>query len=303
MQLDLKPREATSPVSAPDGRCNAMSVDVEEHFQVHAFARQIERDAWAAHESRVERNTERVLQIFADHGARSTFFVLGWVAERCPALIRRIVAEGHELASHGYCHIRADAQSPEEFRDDVRRTKGLLEDAGGTGIIGYRAASFSIGKRNWWAFDVLAEEGYRYSSSIFPIHHDQYGVPTAPRDPFAPSPDAPGLVELPMSTVRVFGQNLPCSGGGYFRIFPYALFQLAVRRLNRAENRPCMFYFHPWEVDPGQPRIPGASLKSRLRHYTNLDRMEPKLHRLLDEFAWDRVDRVYGLTSETRAAQ
>ncbi len=291
-------KQSPAAVPAPDGRLNAMSVDVEEHFQVHAFAGQIRRDDWDGHESRVERNTDRVLKVFADHGVRATFFVLGWVAERCPGLVRRIVAGGHELASHGYCHIRADTQSPEAFRADVRRTKRLLEDVGGVRVDGYRAASFSIGRRNWWAFDILAEEGHRYSSSVFPIHHDQYGVPTAPRDPFVPSPAAGGLVEIPMSTVRLFGQNLPCSGGGYFRLFPYALFEQAVRHLNRRENRPCMFYFHPWEIDPDQPRIAGAPWKSRLRHYTNLRRMEPKLRRLLGAFAWDRVDRVYGLGGE-----
>lgn len=303
MHADLKTQDTMRPVPAPDGRVNAMSVDVEEHFQVHAFAGQIARADWPSHESRVERNTERVLQIFAERGVRATFFVLGWVAERHPALIRRIVAEGHELGSHGYCHIRADQQAPEEFREDIRRTKGLLEDAGGVRVEGYRAASFSINKRNWWAFDVLADEGYRYSSSVFPVHHDQYGVPDAPRDPFVPSPDARGLVELPMSTVRMFGQNMPCSGGGYFRLFPYLLFQQAVRRLNNGENRPCMFYFHPWEIDPDQPRIQGAPLKSRLRHYTNLKRMEAKLRRLLGEFSWDRVDRVYGVGAEARRAR
>jgi polysaccharide deacetylase family protein (PEP-CTERM system associated) len=303
METAVQPRGSSCTVPAPGRRLNAMSVDVEEHFQVHAFAGQIDRGTWSGHESRVERNTERVLQAFSDHGAKSTFFVLGWIAERHPGLIRRIVTEGHELASHGYCHIRADAQSPAEFREDIRRTKALLEEAGGVAVRGYRAASFSIGKDNWWAFDVLAEEGYRYSSSIFPIHHDQYGVPSAPRDPFIPSPRAGGLIELPMSTVRIFGQNLPCSGGGYFRIFPYWLFQQAVRRLNRRENRPCMFYFHPWEVDPDQPRIPGAPLKSRLRHYTNLKHMEAKLRRLLGEFAWDRVDRVYGLDTGPRKGQ
>lgn len=306
MHVALQPNQAKSPISnqaliRPDGRVNAMSVDVEEHFQVHAFARVVGRDDWPSHESRVERNTDRVLSIFADQGIKSTFFVLGWVAERHPALIQRIVQQGHELASHGYCHIRADRQEPEAFREDIRRTKGLLEDAGGMRVNGYRAASFSINRSNWWAFDVLAEEGYRYSSSVFPVHHDQYGVPDAPRDPFAPSAKSPGLLELPMSTVRVFGQNLPCSGGGYFRMFPYAAFSMAVRRLNRTEHRPCMFYFHPWEIDPDQPRIPGAGFKSNLRHYTNLDRMEGKLRRLLREFAWDRVDRVYGLDSAPRA--
>lgn len=295
MVAALKPRTEEHQVFQPDGRVNAMSVDVEEHFQVHAFARTIDRSDWGRHDSRVVRNTEKVLQVFADRGVHSTFFVLGWVAERHPALIRRIVAEGHELASHGYSHVRADEQTAEAFREDIRRTKGLLEEAGGVPVHGYRAASFSINKRNWWAFEVLAEEGYRYSSSVFPIHHDQYGVPDASRDPFEPSPRAKGFIELPMSTVRMLGQNLPCSGGGYFRMFPYAAFAMALRRLNRAEHRPCMFYFHPWEIDPDQPRIPGAGFKSRLRHYTNLHVMEAKLRRLLREFAWDRVDRVYGV--------
>jgi len=276
-------------------------VDVEDYFQVEAFFALVERDSWDSRELRVERNMERILALFEAAGARGTFFVLGWVAERCPGLIRRIVDEGHELASHGYQHIRADQQTPDEFRADVRRTKRVLEDAGRTAVHGYRAASFSIGEANWWAFDVLAEEGYRYSSSIFPIRHDLYGLHTAPRDAFEPSPAAPGFIELPMTTVRVFGQNLPCSGGGYFRLLPYAAFTMALRHLNRREQRACMFYFHPWEVDPDQPRVAGAPLKSRLRHYTNLSRMEGKLRRLLGAFAWDRVDRVFGVGANAGA--
>ena len=306
MHVDHRTRTRVAlPEAAADsqGRLrNAMSVDVEEHFQVHAFAQTIARESWHGQESRVQRNTEQVLQLFADHRAKATFFVLGWVAERCPGLIRRIVEEGHELGSHGYQHTRADHQSPDEFRADVRRTKGLLEEAGGIAVPGYRAASFSIGAGNWWAFDILAEEGHRYSSSVFPIRHDQYGLHSAPRDAFEPSPDgAPGFIELPMSTVRLLGQNLPCSGGGYFRLLPYAAFTMALRHLNRREQRACMFYFHPWEVDPDQPRVAGAPLKSRLRHYTNLSRMEGKLRRLLGAFAWDRVDRVFGVGANAGA--
>jgi polysaccharide deacetylase family protein (PEP-CTERM system associated) len=278
--------------AAPDrALVNAMSVDVEDYFQVQAFAGTISRGDWDGLPCRVERNVDRLLAIFGEAGVKSTFFTLGWVAERYPALIRRIVAGGHELASHGWNHTRADAQDPETFRADIRRTKALLEDTGGVAVTGYRAATFSIGPKNRWAFGVLAEEGYRYSSSLYPIRHDLYGDTAAPRTPF--HPEGTGLLEVPMTTTQWFGRNFPCSGGGYFRLLPYAFSRLNMRRVNRRDHMPCVFYFHPWEIDPGQPRQRGVDMKTRIRHYTNLGRMEGRLKRLLGDFAWDRMDRVF----------
>lgn len=270
---------------------NAMSVDVEDYFQVSAFANHVARDDWSALPSRVERNTDKVMQLFADRGVKATFFTLGWIAERHPALIRRIVDAGHELASHGFAHFRATDQTPDEFRADVRRTKMLLEEVGGVAVQGYRAASFSIGAGNLWALEVLAEEGYHYSSSIYPVRHDHYGMPDAPR--FAHRPVERGVLELPISTVRLAGRNLPVGGGGYFRLVPYAMFRWALNRLNRDDEMPAVFYFHPWEVDPDQPRPPGLSAKTRFRHYLNLGRMERRLGTMLADFAWDRIDRVF----------
>lgn len=270
---------------------NAMTVDVEDYFQVQAFAGCVNRADWDSFPRRVEANTDRVLAQFDRASVRATFFTLGWVAERHPALIRRIVEAGHELASHGWDHTRADSQTPEEFRQDVRRAKALLEDTGGVRVIGYRAATFSIGRRNPWAFGVLRDEGHLYSSSVNPIAHDLYGMPDAPRVPFQPDND--GFWEIPMTTVRALGRNWPCSGGGYFRLLPSVLYRMGLRRVNGTEVRPGIFYFHPWEVDPGQPRITGAGWKSRLRHYTNLERMERDLDRILTDFAWDRMDRVF----------
>ena len=276
-----------------DGRVlNAMSVDVEEHFQVQALAGQNPRKLWDQRESRVEYSTNKVLDLFADAGVKATFFTLGWVAERHGGLIRRIVAEGHELASHGYAHVMVNRQAPAEFRADIRDTKRILEDAGGVPVKGYRAATFSIDRHSFWAFPILAEEGYSYSSSISPIRHDLYGMPDAPRRPFYPVPGNT-FPELPIATVRVGDRNWPCGGGGYFRLLPYTLSHWALSRINLRENASAMFYFHPWEVDPGQPRERQAPLKSRLRHYSNLGRMADRLSRLLRDFAWDRVDRVF----------
>jgi polysaccharide deacetylase family protein (PEP-CTERM system associated) len=271
--------------------CNAMTVDVEDYFQVQAFAHCIDRRDWDAFPGRVDHNTNRILDQFDAAGVKATFFTLGWVAQRHPALIRRIVADGHELASHGWDHTRVDRQDPEAFRDDVRRTKALLEDTGGSAVTGYRAATFSIGSRNMWAFPILRQEGYLYSSSINPIRHDLYGIPDAPRLPFRPEPD--GVMELPMTTVRLMGRNWPCSGGGYFRLLPTMLYRAGLQRVNQREGHPAIFYFHPWEIDPKQPRIANAGWKSRLRHYTNLTRMEADLDRLLRDFAWDRMDHVF----------
>jgi polysaccharide deacetylase family protein (PEP-CTERM system associated) len=277
-------------VSAPV--VNAMTCDVEDYFQVQAFFDHIDRKDWPSCEPRVERNVERVLELFDGAGVKGTFFTLGWVAERHPEVVRRIVAQGHELASHGMAHFRADAQTPDEFRADVSRAKRLLEDVGGVPVRGYRAASFSIGAKNLWAFEVLAECGYAYSSSVYPVKHDIYGMPEAPRAPFHPN-GTNGLLEVPISTVNLFGRNLPCGGGGYFRLLPYGYSRWAIGRVNRMEQRPTTFYFHPWEVDPGQPVTSGIGLKTRIRHYTNLGRMAGRLARVLREFRWDRMDRVF----------
>jgi polysaccharide deacetylase family protein (PEP-CTERM system associated) len=270
---------------------NALTVDVEEHFQVAAFEGQIARDSWDGRASRVVQNTNRVLDIFAGHGVHGTFFVLGWVARRYPEIIRRIVADGHELASHGYDHTRVIYMDAARFRDDVTRTKAILEDVGGVQVRGYRAPSYSINARNLWALDVLQETGHVYSSSIYPIRHDLYGMPEAPRFAFRVRTGA--ILEIPVTTVRVSTRNLPAGGGGYFRLMPYGLYRWALRRVNGRDAQPGMFYFHPWEVDPGQPRVEGAPLRSRLRHYTNLGTMEARLRRLLGDFRWGRIDEVF----------
>jgi len=285
MQADSVMRPQGVPV------VNAMSVDVEEYFQVSAFERQVTRDDWGAWPSRVEHNTGLLLDLFARCGTSATFFCLGWVAERHPALIRRIVDEGHELASHGWDHTRVHDMDRERLRQDVYRTKALLEDISGVRVLGYRAPTFSIGKRNLWALGVLKEAGYVYSSSIFPVRHDLYGFPEAPRSVFTDADS--GLIEVPMSTLRVLDRNLPFCGGGYFRLYPYALTRWAVRRVNETEGRPCIFYMHPWEVDPGQPRPRRLSLRTRFRHYLNLHRVAGRLERLLGDFRWDRMDRIF----------
>jgi polysaccharide deacetylase family protein (PEP-CTERM system associated) len=269
---------------------NALTVDVEDYFQVSALAPHIDRATWDAQPCRVERNVDRLLEVFGQRGARATFFTLGWVAERYPALVRRIVDAGHELASHGYAHQRASDQTRHELLDDVTRAKRMLEDTAGVPVLGYRAPSFSIGTANPWAFDVLLEAGYRYSSSVYPVRHDHYGMPDAPRFPYRARP---GLLELPLTTTRVLGWNLPASGGGYFRLAPYPVSRWALSRVNRVDGRPAIFYMHPWEIDPGQPRVSGTGLKTRFRHYVNLDKTESRLHRLLADFRWERVDRVF----------
>jgi polysaccharide deacetylase family protein (PEP-CTERM system associated) len=271
---------------------NVMSVDVEDYFQVGAFEHTIPRQDWDRWPCRVEANVERILALFERHGVKATFFTLGWIAERYPAMVRRIVDHGHELASHGYGHHRATQLSEAELLEDVSRSKRLLEDIGGVAVQGYRAPSFSIGHRNLWALEVLARADYRYSSSIYPIAHDHYGMPDAPRFPYRPT-QCPGLLEVPPTTVHWKGRNLPAAGGGYFRLLPYGASRWLIGRVNGQDRRPAMFYFHPWEVDPGQPRIPGAPLKSRFRHYVNLSRMEAKLDRLCKDFRWGRADQVY----------
>ena len=270
---------------------NAMTVDVEDYFQVEAFSTVISRNEWDQIPRRVEENTERLLEMFSDVGVKATFFTLGWIAERHPRLIRKITAEGHELASHGQGHVRADSQTPREFRADVAKAKAVLEDAGGLEVRGYRAATFSIGKKNWWAFDVLAEAGYAYSSSTHPIKHDTYGISDGSRIPFRVASDR--IAEIPITTLRLFGHNVPCAGGGYFRLLPYHVSEWALRRVCVSERIPCVFYLHPWEIDPDQPRQNQAPLKSRIRHYLNLNATERRLRRLLVEFSWGRMDQVF----------
>lgn len=271
---------------------NGLSVDVEDYYQVSAFETRIARGEWANFPSRVEANTAAMLDLFDAAQVRATFFVLGWVAERHPGVVKAIAASGHEVASHGYCHTNVTEQTPADFRADVRDTKRLLEDISGTEVRGYRAANFSIGEGTSWAFGILEEEGYAYSSSVYPMRYDRYGMPLTRRAPFTPD-EAATLMELPLTTVSLLGVSLPCSGGGYFRLWPYAMSRWALRRINLREGRPCIFYVHPWELDTQQPRIGGVSFKSRFRHYTNLTRVERRLRLLLDEFRWDRIDRVF----------
>ncbi|MFK8030974.1 MAG: XrtA system polysaccharide deacetylase [Gammaproteobacteria bacterium] len=268
-----------------------MSVDVEDYFQVSAFEKTISRNDWDNWELRVERSTHRVMDIFDEAGIKSTFFMLGWVAERCPGLIERIIKDGHELASHGYEHTRVINQNREQFAADIRKTKALLEDMSGVAVTGYRAASYSIGRDNLWALDELQEAGHNYSSSLYPIKHDLYGMPEAPRFAFLTGSD--GLLEIPVTTTTIAGRNMPCGGGGYFRLLPYPVYKRMLQRVNTSEKQPGVFYFHPWEIDPDQPRPPGASAKTRFRHYLNLNKMEARLRRLVNDFQWDRMDNVF----------
>ncbi|MBU6268114.1 MAG: DUF3473 domain-containing protein [Sphingomonadales bacterium] len=270
---------------------NGLSVDVEDWFQVGAFENVIARADWESLDDRVARNTGVILDLFAEAGVRATFFTLGWVAARHGPLMRRIVAEGHELASHGWDHARVFAMGAAAFREDLRRAQATLEDAGGVRITGYRAPSFSIDHRTPWAYDVLAEQGYAYSSSVAPIAHDHYGWRAAPRFAFRPLPGS-DLVEIPVTTAEFGNRRLAAGGGGFFRVLPYRFTHWAFGKVNAHDGRPGVFYFHPWEIDAAQPRVPNAPLRSRLRHYTNLDGMAAKLRRLVKDFAWGRMDEL-----------
>lgn len=279
---------------------NALTIDVEDYFQVSAMAPYIRRDEWDQYDCRVERNVDRILALLDQHATHATFFTLGWVAERYPQLVKRIVSQGHELASHGYGHERASDLTRPDFTADISRAKRLLEDVGGVAVRGYRAPSFSISKGNLWAFDCLRETGHVYSSSIYPIKHDHYGMPDAPR--FAHSV-AGGLIEIPVTTLRVGSRNLPSSGGGYFRLLPYALSRWMIRRVNAVDGKPAIFYFHPWEIDLAQPRVAGIDLKTRFRHYVNIGRMEQRLAALLKDFRWGRMDDIFlGQTAPVNSA-
>lgn len=285
-----------SPTPPFQGKVNcaprfAMSVDVEDYFQVWTFSTVIRRADWDGFALRVDGATRRILDLFDRRGAKATFFTLGWIGERAPGLIREIVARGHELASHGYNHMKVHDQTADEFRADVVRTKRLLEDIGGVEVKGFRAAGFSIDRRTPWAHEILAETGHAYSSSSHPILHDHYGDPTGARAPFV----ANGVIEAPVATAEVFGRRVSCAGGGWFRAAPYALSARLIARASATMGGPTIFYFHPWEIDADQPRIADAPPKSKLRHYLNLDRMEGKLDRLLGAFQWGRVDEALGL--------
>lgn len=299
---------------------NALTIDLEDYYQVSAFESVVKRENWDKYESRIERNTHRLLDILNGSlrtAVRATFFCLGWNAERYPGLIKRIKEEGHEIACHGYDHQLVYSLNPKQFREDVRKSKKLLEDIVGEEVVGYRAPSYSINRKSLWAFEILVEEGYRYDSSIFPIYHDRYGMPNAPRFPFViplngnsnvesgitpssefrtPNLEMNGLLEFPLSTVRICGRNLPISGGGYFRLFPYPVTKRALERINGKERRPFIFYLHPWEIDPEQPKIQGTSVRSQFRHYLNLLKTEAKLKRLLEDFSFSSIKDTLGAT-------
>jgi polysaccharide deacetylase family protein (PEP-CTERM system associated) len=271
---------------------NAMTIDVEDFFQVSAFAQHISRDQWESIPCRVERNIDIILSLLDDSNTHATFFTLGWIAERYPAMVRRIVDSGHELASHGYGHQRVSDLNRKEFHADLMRAKNILEDLSSSPVIGYRAPSFSIGAGNLWALDVLQETGHLYSSSIYPIKHDHYGMPDAPRFAYHPSGEG-GVLELPPTTIKMMGRNFPAAGGGYFRLLPYSASRWLIRNVNQQDKQACIFYFHPWELDPSQPRQIGVSMKTKFRHYVNLSRMQSRIESLLQDFKWDRMDRIF----------
>lgn len=271
---------------------NALTIDVEDYFQVAALSETIRPEDWNQHELRVERNTHRLLDMFDEAAVKATFFVLGWVAEACPSLVREIGARGHEIASHGYSHQLVYQQTPEVFRKETARSKAVLEDQAQRQIIGYRAASYSVTNDSLWALDILAEQGFVWDSSIFPVKHDRYGIPGAERWPhLLKTPNGHELIEFPLTTLRIGPMTLPIAGGGYFRLYPYGFSRAGLARVNRADRQPFIFYLHPWEIDPDQPRVK-ASWKSRFRHYNNLEKCESRLERLLKDFRFDTVGNV-----------
>jgi len=279
---------------------NAMSIDVEDYFQVSAFDRVVSRASWGARESRVDRNTRWLLDLFDETGVKATFFVLGWIAEQCPDLVRQIASRGHEIASHGFNHQLLYTLTPRQFRDDVRDAKNALEQLAGRPVFGFRAPSYSVTAESLWALDVLIEEGYVYDASIFPIHHDRYGIPDAWRHAHMVRRPAGALVEVPASTVRVGRVNLPIAGGGYFRLLPYAWTRWGIARVNRTERAPVVFYLHPWEIDPDQPRLT-VSAPTRMRHYGGLEKTAARLRRLLADFRFDSIASVLELKPELAA--
>ena len=265
-----------------------MSIDVEDYYMVSAFADVVRFRDWKSYDSRLEKNTYRILELLAEYGVKATFFILGWIGENYPTLVRDICSAGHEVASHGYNHRLIYELSPDEFREDIRRSKKILEDISGSRIAGYRAASYSLVRETFWALDILIEEGFAYDSSIFPIYHDRYGVPNAERFPHIISRNSSTIWEFPLSTYRFWGGNIPVAGGGYFRLFPFWISRSAIRRINSKENKPVIFYFHPWEIDEEQPRLNGRRL-SMMRHYTNLSSTYLKLRTLLREFQFQPI--------------
>jgi polysaccharide deacetylase family protein (PEP-CTERM system associated) len=271
-------------------RSHALTIDVEDYFQVSAFANTINRADWEALPCRVEANVDRILTLLQTHNAKATFFTLGWIAERFPSVVHRIVEHGHELASHGYGHHRIQELGPERFREDISRAKQILEDIAGVKVKGYRAPSFSVGYDTLWAFEHIQNAGYDYSSSVYPVKRDLYGMPDAPRFPYRTES---GLLEIPMTTARFGARNVPAGGGGFFRLLPYAITRKLIERVEREDAKPCMVYLHPWEFDPEQPRVANAPLKSTFRHRINLSKTTPRFSQLLKDFRWDRVDRVF----------
>lgn len=300
--MNAAPSDAVALPSTGVGPVNAFTVDVEDYYHVAALASAVSRDSWSSRESRVERNTERLLAVLEEKSVHGTFFVLGWVAERSPLLARRIAAAGHEIACHGFSHQLIYRQSRQEFREETARAKGLLEDATGRPVLGYRAASFSIVRDTLWALDDLIDLGFRYDSSIFVIRHDRYGIPDASPVPGrVTAPSGRSIMEFPMAPTRFLGLKVPVTGGGYFRIFPYGVTRAGLRRINAA-GRPFAFYLHPWEIDPGQPRVKVGAV-SRFRHYTNLSRCEARLRRLLGEFTFRPMAEVLRSIVETPSGQ
>jgi polysaccharide deacetylase family protein (PEP-CTERM system associated) len=280
----------TSAVASISQKKQALTVDVEDYFHVSAFENVIEKSNWQNLEMRVEKNTHRLLKLFEQKQAKCTFFTLGWVAERCPSLIQAIVTQGHELASHGYAHQRASMMTAEQFLNDVSKSKKILEDISGKPVLGYRAPSFSINENNTWVYPILNELGFKYSSSTYPIEHDLYGVPNWPRFKHQRQEN---IIEIPIPTLQNNSGNTGIGGGGYFRLYPYWLSKRRIERFLQEEQQPYSFYFHPWEIDPNQPRVVGASFKSKFRHYLNLSRMENKIIKLLEDFQWDTMQNVY----------
>lgn len=298
----MTPEPAPAISAKPAAAIHAMTVDVEDYFHVSAFSKVISPAQWQQWPTTVERNTTRLLELFDSVGIRATFFVLGWVAERYPQLIREIAARGHEIASHGYSHQLVYKQSPQEFRDETRRSKQLLEELVQKPIVGYRAASYSITRSSLWAIDILLELGFEWDSSIFPVYHDRYGIPNSPTRPYRIATGSGELLEFPLTTANLFGYRMPAAGGGYFRLYPYALSRWLFSKAT-AGNTPAIFYLHPWEIDADQPRVPGAGLLSRFRHYNNLDRCLPRLQKLLAEFPFGTVsDSLRSIEPQTISA-
>ncbi|MES9991091.1 MAG: XrtA system polysaccharide deacetylase [Candidatus Thiodiazotropha sp.] len=293
----MSKNQIANSVSARDDIVNAMTVDVEDYFQVSAFAKEVSKDDWSNFESRVERNTEKCLEIFSDREITATFFVLGWIAERYPQLVRTISEQGHEIACHGYSHDLVYNQSIDLFTEETKRSKNILQDIVGQEVVGYRAASYSITKKSIWALDVLEELGFKYDSSVFPIIHDRYGIPNAEINIYTHmTNNGNSIIEIPLSTIGIANKRLPIGGGGYFRLFPYWLTRAGLKHLNVKNNRPIIFYLHPWELDPGQPRIK-SSLLSEFRHYINLEKVEDRLNRLIDDFRFSSISSMLSVSN------